>query len=202
MRTGFAMELTPFNSNELYGLKRYSLNNMLLRMTNYPAEIETSLDKNFDVYSDRCHNAWEQAIKLVKSSETGDAFFAGATDISLLAFAGKLFALIEDETKFLELYRANLAKAFQSTRETEYKERAQNEAEAWAKAASEIEPLPVTGAIVVRFTNEASGYPCLYVSGVIQKSKNRKYSGNSAPFVKDPERQRMDGYDFNGWDRP
>ena len=72
----------------------------------------------------------------------------------------------------------------------------------WAElaAAQEIEPMPVTGALMVRMTNVSSGYPCPVLMGVIQKSKFPRYSGNSAPFIQYQNRRRgMDVYGNPDW---
>jgi hypothetical protein len=73
----------------------------------------------------------------------------------------------------------------------------------WAEkqAAEEIEPLPVTGALMVRMTNVSSGYPCPILMGVVQKSKFARYSGNSAPFIHYADRRDnfMDKYGNPRW---
>jgi len=49
---------------------------------------------------------------------------------------------------------------------------------------------------MVRMTNVSSGYPCPILTGVIQKSKFARYSGNMAPFIKYPRQRGMDIYGF------
>jgi len=227
----FEMELTPFSSMQLYGDKKYSLQNMILKMVSYPDKIDTAVDENFTIYVDRAYTAWGAAARLINSKESGDAWFAGVSDKDFLLFAGKLFAMLNTHKpctgdEFVQnAYR--YSNKFQSRVDelTGSKALAGNAFDAdghenlklsiatreWAElqAAKEIEPLPITGALMVRMTNVSSGYPCPVLMGVIQKSKFARYSGNSAPFIKyprdpfsfmDPMGRRyrdMGGYEFD-----
>lgn len=67
----FEMELTPFSSYQLYGDKKYSLQNMVLKMVDYPAKIDTALDHSFDIYVDRAYTEWGAAARLISSKEIG-----------------------------------------------------------------------------------------------------------------------------------
>jgi hypothetical protein len=82
----FEMELTPFSSYQLYGDKKYSLQNMVLKMVDYPAKIDTALDHSFDIYVDRAYTEWGAAARLISSKESGDAWFAGVSDKDFLLF--------------------------------------------------------------------------------------------------------------------
>jgi hypothetical protein len=183
----FQFQAAPFDFDRLYGNEKYSLNYMLLKMANFPAKIDTSVDRAFEIYSDRVSHPWSQALTLIKTKYTGDAYIAGATDESFLAFAGKLFALVENESKFIARYKEI------------YKSLARdNVSNPWQQAADEIESLPITGAICVRFT-DGGGFPSLFLSGVIQKSNQLTYNGDAAPFVKQSRMERTPRdlrYDF------
>src|SRR5271157_6345355 len=90
----FEMELTPFSSMQLYGDKKYSLQNMILKMVSYPDKIDTAVDENFTIYVDRAYTAWGAAARLISSKESGDAWFAGVSDKDFMLFASKLFAML------------------------------------------------------------------------------------------------------------
>jgi hypothetical protein len=215
----FEMELTPFSSYQLYGDKKYSLQNMVLKMVDYPAKIDTALDHSFDIYVDRAYTEWGAAARLISSKESGDAWFAGVSDKDFLLFAGKLFAMlntrkpctgdeiVQNVYRYSNKFQSRVAELIGS------KALAANAFDAdgyenltlsiktreWAEkqAAEEIEPLPVTGALMVRMTNVSSGYPCPILMGVVQKSKFARYSGNSAPFI-GGGRRRQDFMDIYG----
>lgn len=191
MLTPFDFAVTPFDYNRLYGPEKYGLNNMLLKMANFPAQIETSVDRAFTVYFDRVpYHALREALKLVKTDQTGDAYIHGATDESFLAFVGKLFALIENSEKFTARQKELFAALTDTTKEISPESHLEYDEAAWRQAAEEIKPLPISGAVCIRFTNVSSGYPCEFVAGVIQKSKLPTYSGNAAPFVIRPRNRR------------
>src|SRR5271157_784047 len=163
----FEMELTPFSSMQLYGDKKYSLQNMILKMVSYPDKIDTAVDENFTIYVDRAYTAWGAAARLINSKESGDAWFAGVSDKDFLLFAGKLFAMLNTHKpctgdEFVQnAYR--YSNKFQSRVDelTGSKALAGNAFDAdghenlklsiatreWAElqAAKEIEPLPITG---------------------------------------------------------
>jgi len=200
----FDMELTPFSSMQLYGDKKYSLQNMVLKMTDYPAKMDSAVDQHFDIYVDRAYTQWHAASRDIPSTQTGDAWWAGVSDREFLRFAGKLFAIlntprtitgdeiVQNAYRYSNKYLSRLAELQGSMAlagldadgygnlDLRIKTRE------WAEvaAAEEIEPLPLTGALMVRMTNVSSGYPCPVLMGVIQKSKFARYSGNSAPFIK------------------
>jgi hypothetical protein len=228
----FEMELTPFSSMQLYGDKKYSLQNMVLKMTDYPAKVDTSLDQHFSIYVDRAYTAWGAAARLISSKESGDAWFAGVSDKDFLLFAGKLFAMLNThkpctgdeyvqnayrysnkfESRVSELIgsKALAADAFDADGYENLKLSIKTREWAELQAAREIEPLPLTGALMVRMTNVSSGYPCPVLLGVIQKSKFARYSGNSAPFIRSGRgsmvdifgrRILIDGYDPYGYDQ-
>jgi len=202
----FEMELTPFSSYQLYGDKKYSLQNMVLKMVDYPAKIDTALDHSFDIYVDRAYTEWGAAARLISSKESGDAWFAGVSDKDFLLFAGKLFAMlnthkpctgdeiVQNAYRYSNKFQSRVAELFGSMalagldEEKDYREHLdlRIKTREWAEkqAAEEIEPLPVTGALMVRMTNVSGGYPCPILMGVVQKSKFARYSGNSAPFIK------------------
>lgn len=72
-----------FEFSRLYNTEKYSLQKMELKSVNFPAQVEAG--KATATWSDRV--SWDEAIKLVKSNFSGDAFFAGATDASFIEFA-------------------------------------------------------------------------------------------------------------------
>jgi len=212
----FEMELTPFSHHRLYADEKYSLQNMVLNMVNYPAKIDTALDQHFSVYVDRAYTEWGATQSLITSKESGDAWFAGVSGKEFLFFASKLFALINTPRKITSAdplvqnayqysnhYRSRLVELSGSKALAGlYADGYDNldlriKTREWAEkaAAEEIEPLPLTGALMVRMTNVSSGYPCPVLMGVIQKSKFPRYSGNNAPFIRYP---RPDGMDIYG----
>jgi hypothetical protein len=78
----------PFSSYRLYGDEKYSLQNMLLKDA---GNLRVGPDDVvWEQWSDRLYSEMEEAWPLLKSSMSGDAFFAGCTDKSLLAFASKI----------------------------------------------------------------------------------------------------------------
>jgi hypothetical protein len=84
----------PYSFDRLYGNERLSLQNMLLKHVNMPYALRRG-EQSWDVWSDQCMTQWFNAIKLVKSSQTGDAFFAGVTDESFLEFAKEVVSHVE-----------------------------------------------------------------------------------------------------------
>lgn len=198
----FEMELTPFSHMRLYGDEKYSLQNMVLKMTDYPAKLDTAKDQHFNIYVNRAHTEWHAAARLITSKESGDAWFEGVSDKDFLFFAGKLFAMLDNQPVFhkriAELYGSMALAGLDE--EKDYSEHLdlRIKTREWAElqAAKEIEPLPITGALMVRMTNVSSGYPCPILTGVIQKSKFARYSGNMAPFIKYPRQRGMDIYGF------
>lgn len=86
-------ELAPFNFNRLYGQEKYSLQNMVLKAVNCP-DAKHFKGEAFDVWSDRVSQAWSDAARLVQSTQNADAFFAGATDESFMAFARKMSEVV------------------------------------------------------------------------------------------------------------
>lgn len=84
----------PFDFSRLYGDEKYSLQNMLLKQYGMVYEVKGD-DWINSVYSDQVHNEWQEACKLLKSHDSGDAFLAGTTNESFMAFASKVFSLIE-----------------------------------------------------------------------------------------------------------
>src|SRR5208337_602789 len=84
----------PFDYSRLYGNEKYSLQNMLLKEVNMPTEVEPG-DVFYEVWSDRIYTESQNAWPLLKSNELGDAYLAGATDESFLAFASALFSAVE-----------------------------------------------------------------------------------------------------------
>jgi hypothetical protein len=208
----FDMELTPFSSMQLYGDKKYSLQNMVLKMVGYPAKIDTAIDRSFDIYVDRAYTQWHAAAAGIKSTESGDAWWAGVSDEDFLRFAGKLFAIlntprkvtgdeyVQNANRYSNQYLSRLAElqgsmALAGLDKDGYDNldlRIKMREYAEVAAAAEIEPLPLTGALMVRMTNVSSGYPCPILMGVIQKSKFASYSGNVAPFIKYQSRSHMD----------
>jgi hypothetical protein len=226
----FEMELTPFSSMQLYGDKKYSLQNMVLKMTDYPAKVDTSLDQHFCIYVDRAYTQWHAASRGIPSTQTGDAWWAGVTDKEFLRFASRLFAIlntprtitgdeiVQDAYRYSNKYLSRLAElqgsmALAGLDADGYDNldlRIKTREWAEVAAAEEIEPLPLTGALMVRMTNVSSGYPCPVLMGVIQKSKFARYSGNSAPFIRSGRgsmvdifgrRVLIDGYDPYGYDQ-
>jgi hypothetical protein len=215
----FEMELTPFSHHRLYAEEKYNLQNMVLKMVNYPAKIDTTLDKTFDIYADRAYTEWNAAARLIKSTATGDAWFNGVSDEDFLLFAGKLFAIlnthklctgdeiVQNAYRYSNQYRSRVAELMGS------KALAANAVDAdgyenldlsiktreWAEkqAAEEIEPMKITGALMVRMTNSASGYPCPVLMAVVQKSRFARYSGDNAPFIR-YKRGREDFMDIYG----
>ena len=82
----------PFDFNRLYGDEKYSLNRMEMKSVNFPAEVDP---RNIAaVWSDRIYTQWWDAIKLIESHYTADAFLAGATDESFMEFAKTLAKFI------------------------------------------------------------------------------------------------------------
>lgn len=181
----FGMQLTPYSFDRLYGPEKYNLQYMLLRMVNFPAELYPTADKTFDVYFDRARAEVNAAWHLLKSSATGDAFLAEATDESVLAFAGKLFAIL-NQRDFHERVQARLTSKITGPVGSALKKLGD---EAALEVVEEIEPILVTGVVIVRFT-DSGGYPSIYINAVVQKSTQRVYNGNDAPFVIAPK-ERM-----------
>lgn len=64
----FEMELTPFSHMRLYGDEKYSLQNMVLKMTDYPAKLDTAKDQHFNIYVDRAYTEWHAAARLITST--------------------------------------------------------------------------------------------------------------------------------------
>lgn len=182
----FGMQLTPYSFDRLYGPEKYNLQYMLLRMVNFPAEFYPAGDKTFDIHFDRARVEVDAVWHLLKSPAIGDAFLAEATDESVLAFAGKLFAILNNQKDFHERVQAKLTAKVSGPVGSTLKNLA---ADAAREAVEEIEPIPVTGVIMVRFT-DSGGYPSIYMNAVIQRSAQRVYNGNDAPFVTAP-RERM-----------
>ena len=89
MSKSYFQTVDPFNYDRLYGNEKYSLNGMLLKQANCPTWVEPG-DESFEIWSDHCRTEWSNAHDLLESSYSGDAFYAGATDESFLAFASKL----------------------------------------------------------------------------------------------------------------
>ena len=89
MEKHYFQTVDPFNFDRLYGNEKYSLNDMLLKQASCPTWVEQG-DQSFEIWSDRSRTEWEAALPLIESSYNGDAFFAGATDESFLAFASKV----------------------------------------------------------------------------------------------------------------
>ena len=83
----------PFNFDRLYGNEKYSLNGMLLKQANCPTWVEPG-DESFEIWSDHSIAEWNDAHSLLESTYSGDAFYAGATDESFLAFASKLVSAV------------------------------------------------------------------------------------------------------------
>lgn len=96
MKKIYAEIVAPFDFSRLYGPEKYRLDNMLLREVNYPAWVyQNETDRVTSTWDDRLHGFIERAKlnamwKLVKSEAGGDAFFAGATEKSLLTFGKAL----------------------------------------------------------------------------------------------------------------
>jgi hypothetical protein len=206
----FDMQLTPYSYHRLYGDEKYNLQNMVLNMVSFPAEVDHGIDKTFSIYSDRAHTEWGAAARMVSSKESGDAWFAGLNAEQFLLFAGKLFGALntpisEDQphtNKFRyrvdELYKNTMTESGLKEEDREYLTvsiKAREDAE--KKAMEEVEALPLTGAIMIRMTNVSSGYPCPVLIGVIQKSEAPKYSGNAAPFIQYSMPRRGSRF---GWD--
>ena len=89
MAKTYFQTVDPFNFDRLYGNEKYSLNDMLLKQANCPTWVEPG-DESFEVWSDRSGTEWGNALSLIESSYNGDAFFAGSSDESFLAFASKV----------------------------------------------------------------------------------------------------------------
>lgn len=215
----FEMELTPFSHHRLYGDEKYNLQNMVLKMVDYPTKIDSAKDRHFDVYVDRAHTEWHAAARLISSKDSADAWFAGVSDEDFLLFAGKLFAMlntprpvtgdeiVQNAYQYSNKFRSRVAELYGSMalagldEEKDYMERLDLSIKTreWAEkqAAEEIEPLPITGALMVRMTNVSSGYPCPILMAVIQKSNLARYSGDTAPFIKYPRQRGMDIYGFS-----
>lgn len=210
----FDMGLTPFSHSRLYGNEKYNLQNMVLKMVDYPAKIDTRKDRPFSIYVDRAHTAWSAAAQLIESKSSGDAWFEGVSDQDFIFFAGKLFAMLNTphtitgdkyvqsvysysnkfQSRVGELIGSKALAGIQENDDNRYREYLDLSIKTrkWAEkqAAEEIEPLPITGALMVRMTNVSSGYPCPVLMGVIQKSQFARYSGNAAPFIKYADRFR------------
>lgn len=84
----------PFDFNRLYGPEKYSLQNMLLKQVTYPAQIDLSVDKPYDGWSDHSREEFSVALAGIESTLSGDAFFNGIKDEDFLTFASKFFSLI------------------------------------------------------------------------------------------------------------
>lgn len=186
--------LSPFEYSRLYGSEKYNLQHMVLKMVNCPSQIDPAVDKHYSVYSDRAGQAWWTAWKLLVSTGSADAYGAMATDESFLLFVGKLFALVQNSDQFHK--RAEeFKKQYNESAPCEvdgvkdYSLAVEYEERGWAAAAAEIDPLPITGAVLIRETNQASGYPCPCIVAVklADDTSQRLYSGNNAPFIKHPE---------------
>ena len=89
MAKSYFQTVDPFNFDRLYGNEKYSLNGMLLKQANCPTWVESG-DESFEIWSDHSRGEWNDALPLIESSYNADAFFAGATDESFLAFASKV----------------------------------------------------------------------------------------------------------------
>jgi hypothetical protein len=162
----------PYSSSRLYGREKYSLNNMLLREVNFPAMFLPEEDKVYSIWSDRVYHEWSEAFRLVQgqSSCSGDAMFAGMSDAALMTFASKLVGLVENSQRFHD--RAEeLLKEWEPNvppREADnyYNVKAEHSRLSLIQAAEEIQPVELTGAAVIRFTHQASGFPCLLFLGI------------------------------------
>lgn len=195
----FDMQLTPFSHHRLYAEEKYSLQNMVLNMVNFPAAVDHSVDQTFSIYSDRAHTEWHAAARLFKSTETGDAWFHGLKPEDFLLYAGKVFAAINTRRKITG--DALVCKAYEYEHQFsrrvseihgayalsgvwEHKEGMSNDdyskylrlsiearERAEKQAMEEIEPMKLTGALMIRMTNVSSGYPCPVLIGVKMKSK-------------------------------
>ena len=93
MAKTYFQTVAPFNFDRLYGNEKYSLNDMLLKEASCPTWVEPG-DESFEIWSDHSRTEWNDALSLIKSSYNGDAFFAGATDESFLAFASKVVSAV------------------------------------------------------------------------------------------------------------
>lgn len=81
-------ETDPFSLDRLYGDEKYGLNNMQLKSVNFPARV--SANRAASIWSDRSREAWRKHQKVLISRDSGDAFFTGVTDESLLTFANAM----------------------------------------------------------------------------------------------------------------
>jgi hypothetical protein len=194
----FEMELTPFSHMRLYGDEKYSLQNMVLKMVDYPAKIDSTKDQTFSIYVDRAYTEWGAAQRLIKSKDSGDAWFNGVSD-NAYQYSSKF------RSRVAELYGSIALSGLWEARGDDMKGEEYTKyldlsikTRKWAEeqAAKEIEPMPITGALMVRMTNVSSGYPCPVLMGVIQKSRFARYSGDRAPFITYPRTRGMDVYGF------
>ena len=126
----------PFDFERLYGMEKYSLQNMLLKEVTMPTTVYGG-ERTFEVWSDRERHAfWENRFKrTLTSTMNGDAYFAGVTDEDFLEWANAVFSEIEGQ------------------------------------------PVQLTGACLIRYTNVMSGYPTLRLSGIIatENLERRRY---------------------------
>lgn len=178
----------PFSHSRLYGSEKYSLQNMLLKQTNMPTWADDG-DQIYEIWSDRCYTPWKLALKGIKSSYTHDAFFAGVSDEDFLKFAAKVIALVENQQKFSDRCK-QLIEEYGPVDENDYAGKCKRTDEVEAKAAAEIEPIEITGAIIIRYTNVSSGYPCerLTTIKVPSDGKARRYGvPTSYPKLNDRE---------------
>lgn len=160
----------PYDYSRLYGREKYNLQNMLLKQVNMPAWSEPG-DVINELWSDRFITEWQLASKLVESAANGDAFFAEATDESFLKFAAKVVALLSNGEKFWTRYKELIAQ--KPLPEDAYAEICKRNDAAYQQAASEIEPAEITGAVLIRYTNASSGYPCLRLSTIKASTEGR-----------------------------
>jgi hypothetical protein len=90
----------PFQFERLYGSEKYNLQNMLLREVNMPSAIFPD-ECSYEVWSDRSSATFWTNTKLITSDLTADAFFAGATERSFLAWATAVISEAEGKPVLL-----------------------------------------------------------------------------------------------------
>jgi hypothetical protein len=175
-----------FEFQRLYGSEKYSLQNMLLKQTNMPTWSEPGDEIN-ELWSDRFYTEWSLALKLIQSRDTGDSFFHGATDESFLKFAAKAVALVNSKTF---QFRCKELIEQHPLPEDAYAEICKRNDTARDQAASEVEPAEITGAVIVRYTNAMSGYPCLRLTTIKAVGTSRQIGIS----VTEPPRRLADIY--------
>lgn len=86
-----------YNPYRLYDSEKYSLSNMLLKDAKFPTDVDQ--DKVGSVWDDRVYSEWREAMEEIKSTESGDGWWAGVSNRDLLAFTRRLIKKIDPDWK-------------------------------------------------------------------------------------------------------